>query len=333
MAYEPQHPQLVKEVVLSRNKQNTFGTALGDAALTYRARPDISAWARIAKEFWSDIERAGKGHPWPTQRVEIARDTGFSIGGDLDTELAGIALMSIFHKVATSGVGPFTHLFTYELATRIAPVTTIYFADTADIKYKMQDLVGISLTISGSDRGPLQFQLELMGSGRHLDGAIGALPALAAQTLLLGSDTDILLGAPGASASIKERIRSWSAQFVSGAAHHRAPGGGKFSSFAKIGLQRATVQLGIAAKNVDDIRTLNLNDTLQELKINTNSGASAQLNIEFPNLHFRAPQLAVDGIEQVWNVTAEEQDVLKAAALDYVKATVINGLSTYLVGA
>lgn len=332
MSYEVQQPQLVHNVVLSHNKQTTFGAGLGDGALLYRPRFDGAAFARIAKDYFSDAELAGKGHPFPTQRQEVMRDSGFSLSGNLDAYLAGWVLAQVLHKVTTSGVGPFTHDFLFELVTRIAPVTTIYFEDTADIKYKMQDLVGVSLTISGSQSGPLQFSIELIGSGRHTDGAHGALPVIATQAYLLGSDTDVLVGAPAAAATIKERVRSWQVSFSSGATQHRAPGGGLFSSFAKIGLQRATVQLAVAAKSVDDIRTLHLGDTLQELQINTNSGAAAQLNIKFPNLRFRAPQLAADGLEQVWNLEAGEQDVTKGAG-NYVEAAAINSQATYLVAA
>ena len=334
MPYETQQPHLVRNLVLSANKQTTFGTALLDASLTYRERQDPGAFVSIPKQFYTDIERAGKGHAWPTLRQKTAQMTEAQINMEVDAFKAGWMLAQVLHKVATSGVGPFTHLFTFEQATRIAPVTTLYCEDTADIKFKVPDMCGVSLSISGGERGVLQAQLQMQGSGRVSDGAIGGLPALAAPALLLGSDTDILLGAPGAAASIKERVRSWSVSLASGAVQHRAPGGGMFSSFAKIGLQRATVQLAIAAKNVDDIRAaLHLNDTLQELQINTNSGAAAQLNIKFPNLYFQAPTLASDGTELIWNLTASEQEVMKGAALNLVELTAINSQATYLVAA
>lgn len=334
MPYEAQQPNLVRNLVLSANKQTTFGTPLGDGALAYRDRNDAGSFVRIPKEFYSDIERAGKGHPWPTVRQKVAQMTEATINLELNAFNIGWALAMVMHKVATSGAGPFTHLFTFEQATRIAPVTTLYCEDTADIKYKVPDMCGVSLNISGGERGVLAGTLEMIGSGRVSDGAIGALPALAAPSLLLGSDTDILLGPPGAPVSIKERVRSWSVSAVSGIVQHRAPGGGMFSSFCKIGLQRATVQLAIAAKSVDDIRTaLHLNDTLQELQINTNGGAAAQLNMKFPNLYFQAPSPSADGTEEIWNLTAGEQDVMKGAALNLVEFSVINSQPNYLVAA
>jgi hypothetical protein len=332
MPYEVQQVNL-RNLVLSANKQNTYGTALGDAALTQRQRFDGAAFARITKEFFSDIERAGKGHPWPTIRRETVRETGLGLTLDVTDFLAGWLFAFLMHKVVTTGAGPYTHTFTFEQTTKIAPVTTVYFEDTADLKFKVQDLCGVSLQLSGTDRGPLQAAIEFIGSGKHLDGAMSSLPALATPILLLGSDTDILLGAPGASGSIKERVRSWQVSLVSGVTQHRAPGGGLYASFAKIGLQRATVQLGIAAKSVDDIRTLFISDTLQELKINTNSGTAAQLNLAFPNLYFKIPQLAADGVEEVWNLAADEQDVMKGASLELFQAVAINSQPTYLVGA
>jgi hypothetical protein len=330
MAYEPQ-VVYVRELLLSPNKQTTFGTAVPNANLSYRARFDGGVYATIGKEYFSDLERAGKGHPWPTVRTEVMREITLRGQVDIDDFLAGWLPAFLMMKDAVSGVGPFTHALTFEQTTRIAPVTTVYFRDTAAILWKVTDLVMTSLQISGSERGPLQASFEMMGSGKHVDGSVTA-PALPTPVYLMGQDSDILIGAPAAAASIKERVRSWSVSLVSGGVQHRAPGGGLFSSFAKIGLQRATVQLAVAAKDTDDLRTLFINDTLQELQINTNSGAAAQLNLKLPNLKFKV-QPSSDGLEVIQNLSADERDVLKGAALEIFQATAINSQATFLVGA
>jgi len=72
-----------------------------------------------------------------------------------------------------------------------------------------------------------------------------------------------------------------------------------------------------------------VNDTLQELQINTNSGAAAQMTLKFPNLYFKAAPQA-DKLEQVWKLDAAEGDVLKGAALEPFQAVVTNSETAYL---
>jgi len=330
MSYESQ-PSYLREILLSSNKETTFGAALGDGAMLYRPRFDGGIFARHGKEYYSDVNLSGKQHPWPTVRKLISEETGLSGALDLDNFLAGWLAAFCLHKVATAGGGPYTHTFTFEQATRIAPVTTVYTEDLAGIQRKWADMVISSLTISGAEKGPLQAQFEMLGSGKFFADPV-TLPALATPVYLIGNDTDILIGAPSSAASIKERVRSWSFTFTNGVTHHRAPGGGLYSSFAKIGLQRVSVQLVVAAKDTEDIETLFLNDTLQELQVNTNSGANAQLKIKIPNLRFIA-EPSLDGLEKVWTLTAGEQDVTKGSALELAEVVVINDQATYLVAA
>lgn len=332
MPYEPQ-PTYLRALLLSANKQTTFGTALLDAAMTYRSRFDGGGmWVRTAKEYYSDADRAGKGHPYATVRQNIAIDTSFSGQFDLDDFLAGWLLAFLLHKVVSAGPGPYTHTFTFDpTTTRIAPVTTIYTEDLAAQQIKYSDVVLTSLTISGSDKGPLQVSFEAVGSGKRSTDPV-TLVALPTPVYLLGNDTDILLGAPAAAASIKERVRGWSVTFTNGVTMHRATGGGLYPTFAKIGLPRVSVQLSVAAKDTEDIETLFINDTLQELQINTNSGAAAQLNLKVLNLRFLA-EPAAEGLEKIWNLSADGgRDVTKGAG-NYVEAVAINSQATFLVAA
>jgi hypothetical protein len=96
--------------------------------------------------------------------------------------------------------------------------------------------------------------------------------------------------------------------------------------------QRATCTLQVAAKDADDIRTLFLNDTMRELQINCNSGAAAQLNMKFPGIFFTA-QLTAQGVEEIWQLSAGDQDVVKNGLNEVFQATVINNQSAYMVGA
>lgn len=330
MSFEPQELLVARNLVLATKKQTTYGTGVLDANFLRRPRFDPGAFAEIAKNYYADGDKAGKGHNWPTFRQEIMRDSRVSFSFDLTDFLAGWCGAFTFGAVQTSGAGPFTHLFTFLTATNIFPVTSVYLEDTADIKYKLLDLAIAELEISGGPSGPLQAKVTMVGSGKVFDGAV-TLPAAITEVMLLGSDTDILIGAQAGAASIKERIRSWSVKFTNEIIPHRAPGGGLYSTFHKVLSQRCSVQLAIAAKDVDDVRTIFLADTIRELQINTNSGAAAQLNIKLPGMYYSAAQIGMDGKEGVWNVQSDENaGVIKSGGSNYAEYTAINGETTFL---
>jgi hypothetical protein len=138
-------------------------------------------------------------------------------------------------------------------------VTTLYFEDTADIKWELLDMAISDLSFSGSATGPLATQFSMVGSGRFVDGAV-ANPALVTPAMILGSDTDILVGPQGGPTSIKERIRGWDVRLQVALSPHRAPGGGLYATMHKIQQQRVSVSLRIAAKDLDDIRSVFLAD-------------------------------------------------------------------------
>jgi hypothetical protein len=187
MSYEPQDFYQARQVVLTANKQTTYGTAVASANLLHKLRFDGGAFARISKEYRTDLERAGKGHPWATERQVIQQTTGFQLSGELTDYLAGWLSVFMHSKVTTTGAGPYTHTSIFENTTNIAPATTIYFQDTADIKYVMPDLSMSELQISGSEKGPISFSCTLMGSGRYTDGAVAGADALAMPTNVLSA--------------------------------------------------------------------------------------------------------------------------------------------------
>jgi hypothetical protein len=113
---------------------------------------------------------------------------------------------------------------------------------------------------------------------------------------------------------------------------HRGVGGGLFATMTKLQYPRISVSLQIDAKDTDDIRTIFLADTIRELQINNNSGASAQLNFTFKGLYFSAAKLGVDGTVEVWNVTSDEMGVTKNGANEPLTIVAINSqAASYLV--
>lgn len=327
-AFEPQNVLDVHNVVYGPFKQTTFGTPLLLASMTQRPRGDNS-FAVIDPEFYSDIAKTGKGHQWPTIRTRTRNKTAFGATWDVDSANIGWLLAFAMGADTVTGIGPFVHTFKFLQSSNQMPVTSLYFEDTADVLYQMTDLAVGKLVISGGDSGPLTAQFEMTGSGHWTDGSV-TKPAVPTPTFLMGSDTDILIGAPGGSTSKKERVRSWSVSVDVALIPHYAPGGGLFATFMKLDTQRASVQIVFAAKDVDDIRTLINGDTLQELKINTNSGASAQCNLFFPGLYFKGKLAVGDNNEEVWQLESTEMDVVKTGSNEIFQATVTNSVATYL---
>jgi len=330
--FVPQNIHKVRNIVVSPSKQAAYAGALADAALSHRPRIDGGAFASLAKGFFSDADMAGKGHAFATMRQETQRDSGLQMSVAVSDWMAAWIAAFVMGKVTTSGAGPYTHKFVFEPTATQPPVTTIYCEDTSAVKYKMPDVAVSEAEFSGGDSGVIQAQFSLLGSGRHADGAIlPSVPAIATPIFLLGSDVQILIGPPGAPVATEaERIKSWRVRLSQNLSLHRGPGSGLYASQTKVGVQRASVGFVMAAKDTDDIRGLFLANTEQELQININSGAAAQLKFRFPSIHLSAVQCGADGNDVIYNVECDEQALLKKGANDLVEVTVINSQATYL---
>jgi len=306
---------------------------LVEGKLTHRAQFDPGAVeAALAISRASNIERSGKGHFFATggsERFEQQRETSFRASFDVTDFFAGWLGAWTFGKVLTSGVGPYTHVFTWERATNQAPVTSVYTEDGAGIKTKWPDLYISELQLSGQPVGPLQAQLTMLGSGRHTDVSM-TLPALPTNVYLLGSATDILIGPQGAPVSIKERVRQWSVSFAGGIEPYRGSGGDVYASMTRLGQPRCSISLVVACKDTDDIRSLFIAGTLRELQINTSMGAAAQLNLKFPGVYITEAPFAMEGNMRVYQITIAEQDVIKSGSSEHVEFTAINSQVTYL---
>jgi len=321
-----------RAIVISDKKETTYGTALLDASLTHSMRFDGGAFATLPEsEYFSDAGLA-KGFPWASVRTEIRRNARFSLSGAaLYDYLAGWIGAFLFGKVTTTGTGPYVHTFTPDLSTLLSPVTGMFIQDTADVKYKLNDLAITAAKFSGSAIGPVQADVELIGSGRHTDAAAFVTPALTNPTFLLNNDADILLGAPGAAVSIKDRVRSWSVSIDGQQEDVRHPGSGIFAGYHRRGDMKFGLQMQVSAKDVDDIRTLLINGTEQEVQININSGAAAQMNLKFPHVKFKGGP-AADGNFVAYNLEVDDNGLL---ANNYptdppFQMVVTNGQATWL---
>lgn len=330
--YNPQHID-VRNLVLSPNKQAAYGTALVDAKLTHRMRFDPnSAQASVSKQFFNDTNKAGKGHVWATEHLATQQDTGLKFTTELYDFIAGWLGAWGMGKEVVTGAGPYTHVFTFDQTTNLVSVTTAYIEDGGGIKYKMPDLAITEFEISGSDTGIIQVTVTMSGSGKMVDGAIGAMPALPNNVYLLSNVADILLGAQGAPVSIKERVRQWTVKVMRNVEIHRNPG--KLDNYAtatKRGLERVSASLVIAVPDADDMRALFLNDTIQELQINIQKDANSQLNMKFPGIYFSGYQIGHSGNEAVYQMDSDENAVIKSGNNEVFQMTVINSIAAYVI--
>lgn len=133
--------------------------------------------------------------------------------------------------------------------------------------------------------------------------------------------------------SIKERVTDWQVHISAEMMPNRAPGGGFWGTFMKVLKQRVNWTLNVKATSVDDIRTISENDTQKEIQVATNSGASQQMTLGSPYVLFDAFQIGQSGREQMWQMNAGDNAVLKPAAQELFTAVVTNNQSAYGVGA
>lgn len=324
----------IRNAVISANKQLTYGELMADAALTHRLRFDPKAFAVFKDTVRSDMALVGKGHPFASERQLTARDCSFGFTSELYDFLAGWMLAMIFGKDTITGAGPYTHTFNFDLTTNIAVATTIYIENDAAVKRKLKDMSATDLTISWTDKGPITAQINFVGTGLFADGAMAALPALPTNAYLMGSDVDVQIGPVGAPVSIKGRCLSGQVKISTKTVTHRAPGGGLSGFFNRVGMQEVTsIELVVAATNANDMDTLWENQTEQEVKIIVNSGAAAQLTLDFPSVFFNDSTPQVDAERVAYKLSADANNI-RQAANPIVTATVINSQATaYLVGA
>jgi hypothetical protein len=332
-AYEPQHVQ-IRNMVLSNKVQLTLGTPLS-TSLTERVRFDGGAFAQISPQWQTDAEWAGKGHEYPSSRWQTELDISLQMNLPLSNFLASWAISTVLGAVTTSGANPYTHVFKPQSSSRIAQAHTIYFEDTAGVKYTITDLAGVEVTLSGGATGGLSVNVSLRGTGKYTDGAIGSLPAFTARPILLASDTQVLIGAQTAAASIADRIKQWQVTISRSIEVHRGPGGGMYGLQCNIEQQRAKLSMLLRAKDTEgaaEPRTLMLANTLREVQINTATSGTATLNIKFPGTYIRT-QPTRDGNFVSWQIDATEEDVIKSGSNEIIEVTTIDDVTTWLTTA
>jgi hypothetical protein len=133
--------------------------------------------------------------------------------------------------------------------------------------------------------------------------------------------------------SIKERVTDWQVHITAEMVPNRAPGGLLWATFMKVLKQRVNWMINVKATSVDDMRTISENDTQKEVQIVVNSGAAQQMTLDSPYVMFDTFQVGQSGREQIWQMSAGDNAVLKPGPQEVFQAIVINNQPAYGVGA
>jgi hypothetical protein len=133
--------------------------------------------------------------------------------------------------------------------------------------------------------------------------------------------------------SIKERVTDWQVHITAEMTPNRAPGGAMWATFMKVLKQRVNWMFNVKATSTDDMRTISENDVQKEILIVTNSGAAQQLTLGSPYAMFDTFQIGQSGREQIWQMNAGDNAVLKPGPQEVFTAVVTNNQSAYGVGA
>lgn len=330
--FESQQKSL-RNLVISPNRQTAYGTALADLSLTKRQRFDGAAMLEVPITRRTDRDQAGKGTQFATDGQITGFDSKIGLKFDLTAWLAGWLFgFAMGKEVVTGAASPYTHAITFDETTTQAPGTTLYMEDTADVHYKIMDMAMSELSLEIPARGAIKATADFLGTGHYTLGSMAALPALGAETYLLGSDCQFQMGPTGAQVSMGVRHLSSTIKVGTGVINHVGVGGGLYGQFMRTGLRTLSLQSVIAAKETDDIFTLFTNNTQSHLTWTINSGASAQLIIDMPAVNLKASKLGVDGNMIVWNIEAD-QDTMYGAGAQPLQVTVTNGVAAYLIAA
>ena len=327
---------ITRNLVLSANSQTSVGETFADAALTYRGRPETSAFMQFMAEYESDIAYAGKnGKSTATEDRLIAISSSGQLSTRLDDFLAGWAFAFLMgQEVFTAGSGaPNTHVFTYKDTGDPKVLTNVYFEDTSALKQKWADLAISEVVVSGTDKGSITLKATIIGLGTVTIGAMAALPALPTAQYLYGSDSVVSIGPVGAPVSMSPRVLSWEATFSDSSELFRATGGGVAPSFVRPGNVVNKLKLVIAANNTADVWNWRANQTALEVKILATSGA-ASLQIDYANVNL--PQLTVGEQNKLvaYTIDLDENNIKQpTAGGEAVTVTVMNSDVAYLTAA
>ena len=340
--FTPQRTVL-RNIILSMKSQETIAEVLADAAFTYRARPETTAFLQELKEHESDYAYAGKwGKSMATESRLIAQSSSFDLSTRLDDFLAGWLFAFLMgQETFTAAVSPSmlnTHLFTWDDTDGPSLTTNVYGEDTSGLKRKWSDIALNSVVLSGANKGSIMVKATGLGLGTVTDGAMATLPALPTAQYLYGSDSTVAIGPAGSPVSLSPRVVSWEATFDAQKELFRAVGCGVKPYFIRKGNPVDKLKLVIAADTTTDIRGWANNQTPLEITISVSSGPAGNsgpvtMLITYPNVVLPKYDLGETDKCVAYTLDLDQQSILQpSGGGESVTVSVQNTDAVYLTG-
>ncbi len=320
-------------------KQVDYATVRADADLTLRTPFTEVQFAEITQRKRTDGQQFGKGHEFSTRQDSVSQDLRLARAFDCSSLMIGQAGAFTMGKVATSGVGPYTHVITLSdppTDGKEAPVTTIYEHLSDGIERKIHSVGFDSYTVSGRNQEVVQLQAALIGSGQVTNAALtGGAPALTPVSIFNGGDTIVSVGPQGAPVDISERILDWSftvnQQLKADLGYH--PGSGLYRARIWLGQRRVSLSIRAFIDDTSDLLDLFLQDTLREVTIDNTIDANNRFTAKFPGVRFNDYGTVVEDGMLVHNLGSGDDGIFKdvgGTPNEPIELTVINDEATYL---
>lgn len=343
--YEAQRIEAM-EWAYSVKKQSDYDTAVLDADLT-QAHPikEISI-GQVTKELRSDRETIGKGHEYPTQVWEVARDTRFTRAFDGSSDILGWLFAFGCGKIQSTQQGvsaAYLHKLTlFDPAvetTSQLPVTTIVEKVTAAtaLKRSLLSMAVVGITVSAEGFEHLSVSADFIGSGKTENSSL-TMPGLVSAHYLASNAAVIKLG--DASEDISTRVRSWSIALANNPKEGRGyfPSSGLYRGRLEVGARTIVPSLVVDLSADSDLLDDFLANTEIALEILAEGDVISgtykhSIKFTFPNMQYQAVLIEEDEGMLTYALSFDENTVLYNSGSSDPPASieVVNTIPAYLL--
>lgn len=320
---------LLRNIVVGGKVQSALATALADADLTYRLRPETSGFINTKDEMESDYQYAGKGSSFASESRIITREAMGDFSTRVDDYMAGWLLAMVMGVDTFTAGTPNQHVITWDDSGAPAQVTTVYAEDAPGLKRKWEDVSVTKVVLSGTDKGSCMAKASFISTGRYADGAMAAVPALPTAQYLYGSDCTVSIGPSGSPVSLVPRVLSFEATFDHQNDLFRSLGGGIYPVFPRYGNPVCGLKLVIAIDTTSDVRDWAVNKTELEISLAISSGA-ASLTLDYPLVILPNADLGETDKYVTYTLDLNQENILKPTGGEVCTATVENTVDQYL---
>ena len=280
--FTPQRTYDVKWA-LSTKQENGYGTLVTDNHIDHRVALIGTSVGERSRTSYSDADRFGKGHEFPTAFRELTRDLKLARTCDLSSLMAGWAGAFGMGSVTTTQPNPtnnptaYQHVITFldpvATGTKQCPVTTIFesVAPEGALQTRYESMALANFTISAKLREVGQLVMNWIGSGKETDGADANFPNLSPISILDAGGLTFQLGPIGAPVDISTRLQDFQVKVTQNLDVNNGyvPGGGIYRKRIWVGARNATFDATVYIdSNSTDIIDDWVNATLLEAHFN-----------------------------------------------------------------